>query len=63
VRAYCASDAVARAIMEQGYGFEYPLETIPLGTGRERVRSYQDGRSGFVVEKRVDRWLIVAFTP
>jgi hypothetical protein len=63
LRAYCISDAVARQVLDNGYGFEYMLETIPLGKGRERVRSYGDGRSGFVVEKRGRRWLIASFKP
>lgn len=62
LRAYCASDAVARKVMREGeYGFDAQLETVRLGAGRERVRAAYSGDPGFVVEKRGDRWLVVSF--
>ena len=65
VLAYCASAAVASRIMGElsgGYGFDVQLETVRLGAGRERVRAAYSGESGFVVEKRGDRWLVVSFS-
>jgi hypothetical protein len=62
LRAYCASDAVARKILrEGGYGFDAELETVRLGAGRERVRAAYSDDAGFLVEKRGNRWLVVSF--
>ena len=61
VRAYCVSDAVARKIMHEGYGFEDELEVLRLGPNRERVRSAYSDQPGFIVERRDERWLIASF--
>lgn len=64
LRGYCASEAVARKILRElpgGYGFDAELETVPMGAGREGVRSAYSGVPGFVVEKHGDRWIVVSF--
>ena len=61
VRAYCASDEVARKIMREGYGFGSQLEVVDLGQGPKRVRAAYSNDRGFVVQKRGGRWLIVSF--
>jgi len=64
LRAYCISDTLARKMLSElgsGYGFDAELETLPLSARRERVRPAYSDAPGFVVEKRVDRWLVVSF--
>jgi hypothetical protein len=64
LRAYCASDEIARKIIRElanGYGFDTEVEVKRLGTARERVRPAYSDEPGFVVEKHGERWLVVSY--
>ncbi len=62
VRAYCASDAVARRLVESAPNrlFEVDVKVKPHGAEHKLV--YEDGGGyRFIVVKRGDRWLIEDF--
>jgi len=64
LRAYCASDVLARKMQREldgGYSFDTGLEAIKLAPERERVRAEYSDDPGFVVEKRGERWLVTSF--
>lgn len=63
VRGYCASDPVARRLVESAPGelFEVEVKVKRLSAGRELVYD-ESGNYRFIVERRVGRWLITGFT-
>jgi hypothetical protein len=64
VRGYCASDDVARRIVEvvPPFYFAGDLQVVPERSDRERV-TMGSSSDEFDIEKRDGRWLIIKFTP
>jgi len=63
VRSYCASDEIARDLVRAfpAHHFAEDLQMSRTGEGKERVEM-MDGAERFDVEKRGDRWVVVAFS-
>jgi hypothetical protein len=61
---YCASDDVARRLVRDISAFEYAvgLQVTRTGDGKEQVELSDSSTIRFDVEKRTDRWLVVAFS-
>ncbi len=61
---YCASEDVARRLVRDISAFEYAvgLQVTRTGDGKEHVELSDSSTIRFDVEKRTDRWLVVAFS-